>query len=83
VEAKATAEKWFEANKDSYPEDQKDAIIEIRTKVELGEATSEEVLRLAELKTSGSSLPTGGSTGKDAKAVEKEDAYYGIKDCRK
>jgi hypothetical protein len=83
AEARTTAEKWYEDNKDSYPEDQKETIVAIRTKVELCEAKPEEVLKLVELKRTGSSLPTGGNATSDPNKVKAEDNFYGIRDCRK
>lgn len=84
AEAKSTAEQWFEKNKDAYPADQKDKVVEIRAKVELGEATSAEVLQLAELKSiTTSTLPTGGDNTPDPKAIEKEDAFFGIRNAQK
>ncbi|MBA7541189.1 hypothetical protein ES705_33496 [subsurface metagenome] len=41
-EATVAAEKWWDENKDSYPEDKKDELIAIRKKIELGEVKKKE-----------------------------------------
>ena len=42
-DAQVAAEKWFDENKDAYPEDKKDELIAVRKKIELGEVKKEEI----------------------------------------
>ena len=81
--AKADAEAWFETNKDAYPEDQKDVVIEIRRKVNLSEATAEEIDKLATLKKAEPTLLTGGDGAPSVEQVKQIDMFYGIKNSRK
>ena len=62
--AAADALKWFEANKDFYPEDKHKEVKSLRLKIKLGEATEEEIMQLAEWKTSSgkTDLPMAGGT---------------------
>ena len=80
--AVAEAEKWFEENKGNYLPDNKKEIVEIRAKIELGTATKEETLKLAELKKQSGSLsaPTGDET---AVEEQKLDNLFGIKSAIK
>ena len=80
--AKIEAEKWFEDHKSEYPEENKDEIIDIRTKMELGTATKEEITKLVDLKKADTSL--NAARGEDEKKkIEEIDKKFGIKSDRK
>ncbi|MFA6006068.1 MAG: hypothetical protein WC775_06345 [Patescibacteria group bacterium] len=82
IEAKKTAvveaEKWFEANKDSYLPDNKEDVVGIRAKVELGTATKDEILKLAELKKKAGEISADGGDSVEERN-KKLDNLFGIK----
>jgi hypothetical protein len=79
-DALVEAGKWFEDNKDSYLPDNKDEVVEIRAKIELGSATKEEILKIAELKKQSGNLSA--STADPAEDAKKIDNLFGIKSAR-
>ena len=80
--AKIEAEKWFDTHKAEYADENKDEIVDIRTKIELETATKDESLKLAELKKSESTLDTGTGESEEDK-VKKIDDMFGIKSAYK
>jgi cation transport regulator ChaB len=79
-DAVVEAGKWFEENKDSYLPDNKDEVIDIRAKIELGTATKEEILKIAELKKQSGNLSA--SANDPADEAKKIDNLFGIKSAR-
>ena len=76
------AEKWFEANKDNYLPDNKDEVVGIRAKIDLGSATKDEILKIAELKKQSGTLSA--ATGETEEATNKKtDSLFGIRTVRK
>jgi hypothetical protein len=86
IEAEKTAVveagKWFEANKDSYLPDNKDEVVGIRAKVELGTATKDEILKLAELKKKAGEISAGGADSAEERN-KMLDKTFGIKNAVK
>lgn len=85
-DAQVAAEKWFEANKDAYPEEKKDELIAIRKKIELSEVKKEEIETLLgekkEVKIEGSNLL---DLNKDNTKINDEqlDTLFNISDAGK
>jgi hypothetical protein len=77
--AELAAEKFWTDNEKNYLPENKVEIIAIRKKMELGEATNEEVLKLAELKKSESTLAAG--TGNTETKNKDLDQKFGIKNA--
>ena len=80
-DAQIAAERWFEDNKDIYPEEKKADLIAIRKKIELGEVKKEEIETL--LKEKRADVNALLSLGEDTeKATEKQlDTLFSIEDA--
>ena len=85
-DAQVAAEKWFDDNKDAYPESKKDELIAIRKKIELGEVKKEEIEKLLAEKKGVKIEGTGllNLNEDNAKMNEKQlDTLFGISDASK
>lgn len=81
--AQVAAETFWAEHATEYPEENKEEITGIRKKMELGQASNEEVLKLASLKKTQSTLAAAGGDAESAKRKAELDKKFGIKDASK
>ena len=81
--AQVAAEQFWAEHATEYPEENKEEITGIRKKMELGQASNEETLKLVSLKKIQSTLAAAGGNSEEAKRKEGLDKQFGIKDASK